>query len=83
MIAHLAITGLARPGKLPTIFALTTCHCFCWVDGCSPAGYPVGPAQQRMSDAGIPGVAGFGSGRAEAFAKPFQTVCDGQASDEF
>ena len=34
------------------------------------------------SDAGVPGVAGFSSRRAEAFAKPFQTVCDRQAIDE-
>jgi len=33
------------------------------------------------SDAGVPGVAGFSSRRAEAFAKPFQTVCHRQAGD--
>src|SRR6202022_2215373 len=37
---------------------------------------------QGASDAGVPGVAGFSSRRAEAFAKPFQTVCDCQAIDE-
>ena len=37
---------------------------------------------QGASDAGVPGVAGFSSRRAEAFAKPFQTVCDRQAIDE-
>src|ERR1700692_3225229 len=36
-----------------------------------------------VSDAGVPGVASLGSRRAEALAKPFQIVCDRQASDEF
>jgi len=31
---------------------------------------------QGVSDAGVPGVACLGSGGAEAFAKPFQIVCD-------
>ena len=36
-----------------------------------------------MSDACIPGVACLASCRAAAFTKPFQTICDRQASDEF
>src|SRR5580700_6036232 len=35
------------------------------------------------SDAGVPGIAGLCSRRAETLTKPFQIVCDRQAVDEF
>src|SRR4029077_15591110 len=38
---------------------------------------------QSVSDAGVPGVAIFGIGAAEAFAKLFQIVCDRQVRDEY
>src|ERR1700737_4511030 len=38
---------------------------------------------QGVSDAGVPSVAALASRRPEAFTKPFQTVCDCEASDEF
>ena len=40
-------------------------------------------APRTVSDAGVPGIAGFWSRGAQTFAEIFQTVGDGEVSDEF